>query len=65
MLRVRTGRSGAHDGYGATNSPPEAATRETESRVGGQRIDWTRMGRIDAHDGHGAGPKGGRLPRLR
>lgn len=64
-LRARTGRIDARDGYGAANSPPEAATRETEGRVGGQRNDWTRTGRIDAHDGHGAGPKGGRLPRLR
>ncbi len=65
MLRVRTGRSGAHDGYGATNYRRRPPRGRTESRVGGQRIDWTRMGRIDAHDGHGAGPKGGRLPRLR
>lgn len=63
--RARTGRSGAHDGHGAANSPPEAATRETDGWMGGQRNDWTRTGRFDAHDGHGAGPKGGRLPRLR
>ena len=63
--RARTGRSGAHDGHGAANSPPEAATRETDSRMGGHD---SATGARGAHRGAcrpNAGPKGGRLPRPR
>ena len=64
-LRARTGRNDAHDGYGAANSPPEAATRETDSWMGGHD---SATGARGAHRGAcrpNAGPKGGRLPRPR
>ena len=59
------GPHGAHDGHGAANSPPEAATRETDSRMGGHD---SATGARGAHRGTcrpNAGPKGGRLPRPR
>lgn len=64
-LRARTGRNDAHDGHGAANSPPEAATRETDSWMGGHD---SATGARGAHRGAcrpNAGPKGGRLPRPR
>ena len=59
------GPHGAHDGHGAANSPPEAATRETDSWMGGHD---SATGARGAHRGScrpNAGPKGGRLPRPR
>ena len=55
---------GAHDGYGAANSPPEAACgRHVVGGWATERLD--AGGALRRALQLGAGPKGGRLPRLR